>query len=941
VLDGPGNRRLGVAELLFGRSSELATIAAFVERAGIGGEALLLLGEPGVGKTALLDATASVAAEAGMSVLRAAGAQFEADLPFSGLHQVLLPLLDEFGRLDSVHGGALSAALGYGASPAPDRMLVSAATLAVLRHAAADSPVLVVVDDMPWMDRATARVLGFVARRLAGTRVGFLAASRTGEEGFFERSGLPARELAPLDSQAAQSLLADRFPALAPALRQRVLSEAQGNPLALLELPAALMERQWASGQDMPPTLPLTRRLLGLFGEQLQQLSPASRQVLLMLALDSTGDARVARPGSYTPAEPGAVEAEQAGLVHSWPGTRRLDFRHPLVRAAVVELSTSSERRAVHQALAELAADQPDRQAWHFAEAATGPDERVAELLERSARRILRRGDAVGAVSALTRAAELSPGEADRGRRLAEAAYLGAEVTGDIRRAARLLDDAWRAEQQPQSSLQAATAAAYLLLNGDGDVETAHRLLAGALDAAVERPDISATVVDDALNTLMLLCYWDGSPERWNSFYDAIETWKSSVSEAMYLASQTWADPARTAVPALAQLDTAIERLTGELDPVKIIRVAIAGLFADRLASCRAALWRVVRDGRDGGAVTSAINALILLARDDFPAGRWDQAEQLVNEAIQMCEQLDYPLLAGPARMVHALLAAVRGNEDQAQELADQLLRWAAPRGIRWVQCYAWHARALAALGRGDFERAYQQLTMISPAGELALYVPYAMHVSMDLVEAAVRTGRDAEAVAHVTALHQAGIAKLSPRLAMLVSGAAALAATGPDAIGFFEQALAVDRAGRWPFELARVELAYGERLRRDRATKASRRHLAAALETFESLGARPWAARAAGELRVIGLTSPRQSIPGPASLTAQEREIALLAATGLSNKQIGERLFLSHRTIGAHLYQIFPKLGITSRAALRDALANIPEPDKDAPVPRRNHGRN
>ena len=167
--------------------------------------------------------------------------------------------------------------------------------------------------------------------------------------GLLRALGLPARELAPLDSQAAQSLLADRFPALAPALRQRVLSEAQGNPLALLELPAALMERQRASGQDMPPTLPLTRRLLGLFGEQLQQLSPASRQVLLMLALDSTGDARVARPGSYTPAEPGAVEAEQAGLVHSRPGTRRLDFRHPLVRAAVVELSTSSERRAAHR----------------------------------------------------------------------------------------------------------------------------------------------------------------------------------------------------------------------------------------------------------------------------------------------------------------------------------------------------------------------------------------------------------------------------------------------------------------------------------------------------------------------------------------------------------------------------------------------------------------
>ena len=245
------------------------------------------------------------------------------------------------------------------------------------------------------------------------------------------------------------------------------------------------------------------------------------------------------------------------------------------------------------------------------------------------------------------------------------------------------------------------------------------------------------------------------------------------------------------------------------------------------------------------------------------------------------------------------------------------------------MQCYAWHARALAALGRRDFEHAYQQLTMITPAGKLALNVPYALHISMDLVEAAVRSGHEDEAAAHVATLHQAGIAELSPRLAVLVSGSAALATSGPDAIGFFEQALAVAGADRWPFEMARVELAYGERLRRDRATKASKRHLVAALETFESLGARPWAARAAGELRVTGLTSPRQLIPGPASLTAQEREIALLAVTGLSNKQIGERLFLSHRTVGAHLYQIFPKLGITSRAALRDALADFPEPDK------------
>jgi DNA-binding CsgD family transcriptional regulator len=912
-----------VAEILFGRSSELALIGAFVERAATSGEALLLLGEPGAGKTVLLDAADNAASEAGRWVLRAAGVQFETDLAFSGLHQVLHPLLGEFGRLNAVQREALNVALGYGESPAPDRLLVSTATLTLLRRAAAVTPVLVIVDDLPWLDRASASVLGFAARRLAGSHVGFLAASRTGEEGFFERSDLPTHELAPLDSEAAQGLLADHFPALALAVRQRVLSEAQGNPLALLELPTVLTARQRASVQKLPPTLPLTRRLLGLFGAQLEKLSPAARQVLLILALDGTPDARMARPPCTV------EEAEQAGLLRSRPASPRPAFRHPLVRAAVVELSTGSQRRAAHLALAEMMADKPDRQAWHLAHAAAGPDEHVAELLEQSARRILGRGDALGAVSALTRAAELSPDAGDRGRRLAEAAYLGAEVTGEIRRAPELLSDAWRAEQRPESSLQAATAAAYLLLNGDGDVETAHRLLGGALQTAAERPDVSEAVVEEALYTLMLLCYWGGSPELWKPFYDALEVRKNRVPDVLYLASRTWTDPARTAAPVLAQLDTAIDRLAGELDPVRIIRISIAGLFVDRLAGCREALWRVVRDGRDGGAVTSAINALVLLARDDFPAGRWDQAEQLVDEAARMCEQLDYPLLARPARLVHALLAAARGDEERTKELADQLLRWAAPRRFRWVQCYAWHARALAALGRGDYEHAYQQLTLISPAGELASHVPYALHVSMDLVEAAVRTGRGAEAAAHVAALHEAGIARLSPRLALLVSGSAALAASARDTSGLFEQALAIAGADRWPFEQARVELAYGERLRRDRAMTAARRHLTAAQETFERLGARPWAARAAGELRVTGLTSPRQLIPGAASMTAQEREIALLAASGLTNKQIGERLFLSHRTVGAHLYRIFPKLGITSRAALRDALSDLPEPGK------------
>jgi DNA-binding CsgD family transcriptional regulator len=274
---------------------------------------------------------------------------------------------------------------------------------------------------------------------------------------------------------------------------------------------------------------------------------------------------------------------------------------------------------------------------------------------------------------------------------------------------------------------------------------------------------------------------------------------------------------------------------------------------------------------------------------------------------------------------VQALLAAGRGDYDTTRALTDQMIQWAAPRRARAIQAYAWQARGLAALGRGDYEEAYQQAAAISPAGILASHVLNALHVPMDLVEAAVRTGRRAEAAAHVAAMRDAGLAALSPRLALLASGSAAIAATDDSAPGLFEEALAIPGADRWPFDLARVQLAYGERLRRAQATTGSRLHLTAALETFERLGARPWADRAAGELRATGQTRPRTDERHHVSLTPQEREIAMLAAAGLSNKQIGQRLFLSPRTVGGHLHRIFPKLGITSRAALHAALGSLP----------------
>ena len=387
----------------------------------------------------------------------------------------------------------------------------------------------------------------------------------------------------------------------------------------------------------------------------------------------------------------------------------------------------------------------------------------------------------------------------------------------------------------------------------------------------------------------------------------------------LYLSAKTLSDPVRLAAPVLGQLDAAIQALADESDPTRIVRLAFAGIFVDRVGACRQALWQVVGDGRSGGAVGSATTALILLSLDDFLTGRWDEAEQLVDEGLKLSETHGYWSLGG--RHVKALLAAARGDPVRTQLVTSEMNQWAAPRRIR---AYGWQPRALAAVGLGDFEEAYRLLSTINPPGTLASHVPYVMWSTLDLVEAAVRTGRHEEAAAHVDAVRTAGIAGLSSRLALLVAGSAANAAPDNDASGLFEEALAIPGVQRWPFDLARVQLLYGERLRRTRNVAESRGHLDSARETFERLGARPWAQRAASELRAAGQARPRASEQGRDALTPQEREIALLAASGLTNKQIGERLFLSHRTVGFHLHRLFPKLGINSRAALRDALASL-----------------
>jgi hypothetical protein len=386
---------------------------------------------------------------------------------------------------------------------------VANAALALLRQAAAATPVLVVVDDLQWLDRASAVVLAFVARRLGGSRVGVLAAFRSGEEGFFERSGLPGYDLRPLDEVAATALLEDRFPALAPRARQRLLAEAEGNPLALLELPVALSDLQRSSPGVLPAVLPLGRRLQAMFAARISALPVATFHLLLLAALSGTGDLRLLQAAGDT-AINDLAPAERTRLVRIDSPTGRLVFGHPLIRSAVVEMSTSDQRRRAHQELAERLSGQPERRVWHLAEAAVEPDERVAALRQGVAHANLRRGGGVAVVSELLRAAELSPVSSDRASRLAEAAYLGSIVTGDLRDAPRLLEAARQADPEHGGSLAAAVAGTYHLLNGDGDVDTAHRLMVGAIGTLADSGDAHNKVLIEGLYTLLLVCFFGG-----------------------------------------------------------------------------------------------------------------------------------------------------------------------------------------------------------------------------------------------------------------------------------------------------------------------------------------------------------------------------------------------------------------------------------------------
>jgi DNA-binding CsgD family transcriptional regulator len=914
---------------LIGRTAEVSILDAFLDRASDDGAAQLLTGGPGVGKTVLLDVACRLTtATTGARVVRTSGVEFEAEVGFAGLNQLLLCLQDQLPGLPDLHRKALAVALGTDSGPAGGPLVVSVATLELLRHVARQGPVLVVVDDAQWLDRASARVLGFVARRLAGNRVGILGAVRSDTDSVLLHVGLPEHEVRPLDEPAAVTLLTDRHPGLAAPVRRRVLAAAQGNPLALLELPASMTEGQRRAVDPLPPVLPLSDRLQELFADRVRRLPAGTRRLLLLAALDGTGDLDALRAGSSGDGWLDSLApAERSQLIRVDSTGTRVVLRHPLIGAAAVELATSGERRRAHTVLAQLRANDPERRAWHLAEAVVGPDEPTAALLEVAAHRALHEGDAVRAVHALLRAADLSPHGTGRARRLAGAAYVGADAAGRLRSMPRLLVEARRAAPDTAEPLEVTVATAYHLLNGEGDVDTAHLMLVRVIQNALDEGH-DPNAVDQALHTLMVVCHFGGRTDPWHAFESALSRLGTAASPVLSVSLSSYGAPARATSRTLEELEALIATLSSEVDPVRIVRIALAAFYVDRLPACRPALWRVVRDGRDGGAAASAVNALMMLCHDAYLEGRWDEAARTAQEGIAWSERLGYELVALPGTYALAMLAAARGDEAATRFLTEQLRTWAAPRGLAMVEHFASRARGLAALGRGDFEEAFSLLSSIGAIGRFPPHVPVALWVALDLVEAAIRTGRRAEAEAHVAAMRHAEIFRRRPRLALLAAGSAALVASGADADRRYRDALSLRGIEEYPFERARVQLAYGEHLRRNRAASAARVQLTEALTAFQGLGAQPWVTRGEHELRATGIPSRSPDTRAASmALTPQQYEIASLAASGLTNKEIGLRLYLSPRTVSGHLYRIFPKLGISTRAALRDALLGVRPP--------------
>jgi DNA-binding CsgD family transcriptional regulator len=905
---------------LIGRDREVQALTARIDAASDpGGGALLLRGAAGIGKSTLLEAARAQAATRRFQVLSTSGVQSESRLPFAGLHLLLHPVLPQVERLPDAYGKAIRAAFGLSDERAPSPHLIAMSILHLLGESAESAPILLLLDDAHWLDHSTAQALAFVARRLESDPIVMIAAMRDGFESPFIDARIPELRVEALSDEAAAALMDLRSPNVTPMLRGRILREAAGNPLALVELPVALAAKAGAVTTLASASLPLTDRLELAFADRLSSLSAGTRSLLHVAAADESGVlpqllSAASQLGGRDVSLEAVAEAGAAGLIEI--DAHHLRFRHPLMRSAIRQAMSLEERLAAHGALAATLDGDPDRRAWHRAAAVMGKNESVAAELEAVATRAARRGATSVALEAIERAAQLADDQARRASRLLSAAY-HALMLGWHTELERLLSEIDDGELEPVDRLGAAWLREMIAHRpGSGFslitsfFEIADKMRAeGQVDRGLQ-----------ALSTIAFRCWWSNPDDQTRAHMIAVaERFPVPEDDARLIYILALASPVERGAVVLERLSSQWLEHHHDIGPESQLLGVAAVAVGDFVHAER--FYDVTIDYcRVHGLLGVLASKLTMQAWTKIHRGDWKQAASMASEGARLADEIGQANWATMANLAAATLAAYRGEVATAEALSsacDQaLLPWGAVSMLALVQ----YARGAAALADGRHEEAYQHLRRIFDPTDSSYHPHVRSWTLVDLVEAAMHSGHESEASAFVRDLEVVGTRTRSPLLLAALEFARPVLAPAENEAAFQQATLGVG-LGSWPFIRARLQLAHGIWLRRQRRAADSRTPLRAARDTFDALGAVPWGERARQELRASGETSRRRTYDLSEVLSPQELQIAQLAALGLSNKEIGQRLFLSHRTVGSHLYRIFPKLGITARSHLRAAL--------------------
>ncbi len=903
------------AQALVGRETEFAELEAGLRRAVEHGGAFLITGPPGIGKTSLLNAAAAEARSRGYNTLAVTGLECEAEFPYAGLHQLLQTVMASVDKLAPPQKAALLTALGMTVGPAPEVFLVGLATLNLIDEAAAEKPTLLLADDAQWLDGPTSAVLTFVARRLESTSIFFLAGLRERSDSPLQSAGLPEIHVGPLNDADATELLDSIAPNLGPDVHRRILEQAVGYPLALVELPRALTEH----AHSPLGTVPLTERLERTFSARAATLPTDTQSALLLAALEP--DPSVAEVLAATGIQAGGdvtvgvlERALDSGLITLAGANIR--FRHPLIRSALEQGATHGQRRAAHLALAQVIAD-PDRRAWHRAASVVGPDEAAAADLEATAARAQDRGAIATALGALELAASVTQDGTARAKRLLAAAELAFQL-GQPAVVGRLLDEAAKLELTRHDMARVSWLREIFYDGSPGNAEAILKRVTVAEEmAALGDRSLALHLLGGAA----LRCRW-AKPES--------EARASVVKAVEQISGEEWTPTALSILSLAAPLDSSARvsrgvaqaALVETTDGQRTQLLAFAAYAVGDIAQSIELMNRAAALLRVQGRLSLLAQVLTVRAWAGINTGNFTDATRDAEEGGRLAIETGQPIWIASSRIYRAILVGLRGQERVAEQLITEAAQPLVSVGSSFILSEAEFGRGITAMTAGRYSDALDHFIRMFDPEEAMYHGIVSQGAACYVVEAGVRAGRHEDA-RRMMALLEA-LSKRTP--ATLIHAGVrygrAVLADDSKAEGLYELALKAEP--KWPFDHARLRLSYGSWLRRQRRITESRPYLRTARDTFEALRVHAWADKARAELRASGERLAEPTKAPRQSLSPQELHIAQMAASGLSNREIGDRLFLSHRTVGAHLYRVFPKLGIASRSELSASLASL-----------------